>query len=77
MRTWRKLVFIEWEDAIHGHGWLEEGEIPEPCIAETIGFVLEETESHVVVAQTVAGEGFAQVLRIPRGMIRSLKKVSL
>jgi hypothetical protein len=70
-----KLVLIEWEDAAHEFGWLDEfpADNPAPHICHTVGWMMVKTRKHVVVAQTISGEdALAQTLQIPMGMVNSI-----
>jgi hypothetical protein len=70
-----KLVLIEWEDAEHKFGWLDElpSDNPEQVMCHTVGWLMVKTKKHVVVAQTIsADDALAQTLQIPMGMVHSI-----
>lgn len=74
-----KLVLIEWEDAAHEFGWLDEfpADNPAPHICHTVGWLMVKTRKHVVVAQTISGEdALAQTLQIPMGMVHSIRQLT-
>lgn len=68
------LVEITWEDAASSHGWeeLEETDIDEQ-LALTVGFLIKENGSRVVIAGTCGTTDSNNRIQIPRGMIRNMK----
>jgi hypothetical protein len=68
-----KLVLIEWIDAYHQDSW-QFGETPtanfEPCW--TVGFLMDQTKQGIVVAQTWFEEDCANLIAIPKGMIKKI-----
>lgn len=71
-------VEVEWEDACQSSGW---GRPPDPrdalerMVVRSRGFLVHDDRHHVVVAQSVASNGqLADVLTIPRGCIRRMKR---
>ncbi len=68
------LVEIKWEDAASSHGWeeLEETDIEEE-LALTVGFLIKENGSRVVIAATCGTTDSNNRIQIPRGMIRSMR----
>ena len=68
-----KLVLIEWIDAYHLDAW-QFGRIPvaefDPCW--TVGFLMDETKQGVIVAQTWFDGDCANLIGIPKGMIKKL-----
>jgi len=65
------LVVVEWVDAAHFDGW-QFGADPdntfEPCW--TVGFLLKDTEQGVTICQTWYPGDVANLIQIPRGMIK-------
>lgn len=71
-----KLVLVEWEDALHEFGWLDEFPKADPdhVMCQTVGWLMVKTKKHIVVAQTISGDdSLAQTLQIPMGMVHSIK----
>ena len=71
-----KLVLVEWEDALHEFGWLDEmpSKSPDDVMCYTVGWQMVKTKKHIIVAQTISGDdGIAQTLQIPMGMVHSIK----
>jgi hypothetical protein len=68
-----KLVLIEWIDAYHLDAW-QFGAVPvadfNPCW--TVGFLMDETKQGVMVAQTWFPGDCANIIAIPKGMIKKL-----
>lgn len=75
-----KLVLVEWEDALHEFGWLDEflKADPDHVICQTVGWLMVKTKKHIVVAQTISGDDSrAQTLQIPMGMVHSIKPLAI
>ena len=68
-----KLVLIEWVDAYHVDAW-QFGANPkadfDPCWS--LGFLMDENKQGVVLAQTWFDGDCANLIGIPRGMIKKL-----
>lgn len=69
------LVEVVWDDAAGlKHGWTAKHEKPEPYIALSVGFLIVDTESHIIIAQDTDGDGSHNGrTQIPRGMVKRLK----
>ena len=68
-----KLVLIEWIDAYHLDGW-QFGAIPvgnfDPCF--TVGFLMDDKKDGVLIAQTWFDGDCANLIGIPRKMIKKM-----
>ena len=68
-----KLVLIEWIDAYHLDAW-QFGNVPvadfEPCWS--VGFLMDETKQGVMIAQTWFPGDCANLIGIPKGMIKKM-----
>jgi hypothetical protein len=73
----RTKVLVVWHDAHSlSNDWCELSDIDnEPCVVETIGWLLSNTKSdHVVVAQSITGDdSLDSILCIPVGMVQSVQ----
>ena len=73
----RTKVLVIWHDAHSiADGWCEVADIDdEPCVVETLGWLLSDKKSgHVVVAQSITSDdGLDSVLCIPVGMVQSVQ----
>lgn len=69
------LVEIVWDDAAGlRHGWTAKEEKLEPYICLSVGFLIRETEDHILIAQDTDGDGSHNGRsQIPRGMVKKLK----
>jgi len=72
-----QMVLLVWHDAhaVNEGDWMEADEIgDDPCIVETVGWLLpEKKKDHVVVAQSVTDDGALDgVLAVPVGMVKKL-----
>ena len=77
----KALVKIIWHDAHAIVGtWLQLEDVPEddPCVVETVGWLLAEVKNgHVVVAQSHnSQDGYDHILAIPVGMVVETKLLS-
>ena len=69
------LVEIIWDDA----AGLKDGlkatrEMPDPYIALSVGFLVRESNDHIIIAQDTDEEGSHNGrTQIPRGMVKSIK----
>ena len=69
------LVEIWWDDASGiRHGWAAKSEKVEAYVALSVGWLVNESTDHVVIAQDTDSEGSHNGRsQIPRGMIKKLK----
>lgn len=68
-----RFVRVVWEDAQAIALWTRRGDPIEPQMCETKGHLVEETDTHVIVAATISGEEWNAGQQIPRKMIVSLE----
>lgn len=73
----RTRVLVIWHDA-HAvtDEWCDLSDIDsEPCVVETVGFLLDNAKhGHVVVAQSITNDdGLDAVMCIPVGMVQSVQ----
>jgi len=76
-----RLVLVEWEDADEVAGWFSvdeghksaAGTDPKPTIVHSVGFVIQETSERITLVSSIVKGGFGAILRIPNGMIRSVR----
>lgn len=68
------LVHLEWDDAGADNKWLTASdiEIDEDTVT-TVGFVVKETDRHVIIASTYWGSDVNATIQIPKKMIVSRK----
>ena len=68
-----ELVIVQWVDAYHLDGWMfgSDPEIdPSPCW--TVGFLSKKNRAGVLIAQTWYAGDTANMIYIPRGMIKKM-----
>jgi hypothetical protein len=65
---------VTWDDAAgFRHGWTSKEEQLIPQLAVSVGFLIRETEDHILIAQDTDADGSHNGRgQIPRGMIKSL-----
>lgn len=66
-----QLIWIQWADAYgSGGAWENAADVrAEVLICETVGFLLDEDDKVVCVAQTIHEDGIYNSFCIPKGMI--------
>ena len=70
------LVHIEWDDASDlDFGWKQDEDLkPTEEIITSVGFLVKETENHIVLASCVAADGFHNGhFQIPKALIKEQK----
>ena len=71
-----KKVLVKWWDSNVLHGWQSGEYETELALCETLGFLCEETEKKLVIAQTVSKYGaYLGVVIIARGCVESVREV--
>jgi hypothetical protein len=67
---------VEWEDAsvVDDGTWVDRATAPkpEPVIFQQVGWLIEITAEHLVLASCLSAEIMSARDRIPRGMVRSV-----
>ena len=69
------LYEVWWDDAAGlRNGWMERTEHPKPQMVISVGFLISETEDHIIIAQDTDPDGQHNGrTQIPRGMIKHAK----
>lgn len=75
-----RAVFVQWLDSTHGAGWNSISGHRSSCHLGpmlTIGFVVQETETHMLLAQSqsLPEEDCANTIAIPKVSIISVTKI--
>lgn len=74
--TDKRIVLVEWKDAVALAQWSAASCLQEPIHAHTVGWLLHDDDSYVQIAATIAVDGeYNQSMTIPRGMVISMKDV--
>ena len=69
------LVEITWVDAETDHGWEETSESDAVLpITTTIGFLIRETDDAYLVASTISETSSNGRIKVPKGMVKEIKK---
>lgn len=66
------VVVIIWDDAETAGGWEEIPEEIKPAIATSMGFLIKESDDHVLIASSYDERHVNGRLQIPRGMIKQI-----
>lgn len=69
------LVEVVWDDAAGlKDGWTAKHEKPEPYIALSVGFLINDGPDHILIAQDTDADGSHNGrTQIPRGMVKRIK----
>lgn len=68
------IVAVLWDDATALDGWSRGTEALQPCEVLSVGFLVRQTKTHIVLAQDISPDGL-QCGRgqIPRGMVKKMR----
>ena len=69
------MVEVIWNDASGlRHGWTAKSEVLEPQLALSVGFLVNESPEHILIAQDTDAEGSHNGrTQIPRGMVQRMR----
>lgn len=69
------LVEVIWEDiGEHEGGWISKADIIKPILMLSIGFLVADTDEHIVIAMDLCSDGTTnQRAQLPKGVIKKLK----
>jgi hypothetical protein len=69
------MVEVIWDDAAGlRHGWLYKTDPLVPQLALSVGFLIEESTDHIIIATDTDAEGSHNGrTQIPRGMVKKIK----
>jgi hypothetical protein len=68
-----KMVKVFWGDAWGRAGWSRDVKL-EPCLVESIGYLVDSNKEGVMLAQGIAEDGaYVGIGMIPKGMIKKVK----
>lgn len=69
------LYEVWWDDAAGlRHGWMDRTEKPKAQMVISVGFLVVDTESHIIIAQDTDDEGSHNGrTQIPRGMVKKMR----
>lgn len=74
-----RLVHVEWEDTVSVDDWTDVEEMDkEPCVCQTAGYLVRESERSIAISAGVSDQGDACcILIIPRGCVRKINDLTL
>jgi hypothetical protein len=64
---------ITWIDSVYVVSQIDISELPKPTVVESIGWLVEETDSHVTITRDKMGKDLRGVLCIPRCSIEYME----
>jgi hypothetical protein len=78
------LVLVNWEDAYSRQNWIADEDVDENFLDEAynctmVGYLIRNHKDYIVVAARASGDGLTYGLlqRIPRGMVRKIRKLKV
>ena len=74
MKRLYTLVEVVWEDCTAlEDGWTNRDENIRPALVLSVGFLVQETKSHLIIAQDIDEDGYKNGRsQIPRGMVKRM-----
>lgn len=72
-------ILVIWDDAEVSNDWeiQSEGDQLTEALVETLGFLVKETDKHLLIASTLSGEHTNARTKIPKGMVKAIHKVTI
>ena len=75
-----KIIYVKWCDANSNAEWFSIDEAKEwgqseEWEVESVGFLIEETEEYILIAQRLSGDVCGALLKIPTTWIRERKEL--
>ncbi len=67
------IVVIIWDDAETAGGWEEVPEEMKPALATSMGFLVKESDDHILIASSYDDKHTNGRLQIPKGMIKDMR----
>lgn len=74
-----KFVEVWWLDAVSGHDWMEEADLPDPTVILSRGWLVKETDKAYILSSSIdtREEGcVSEILTIPRGSVVDIRKLT-
>ena len=70
------LVEVIWDDAAVETGWIDPSIALQNQLVITVGFLVNESERHILIASTYSDDHVNATIQIPRAMIQTLTRLS-
>ena len=66
------LAYVKWEDAYSHDDWIavDEAQSYDPCIVESVGWLVDHSEKHVTIIQSLSSSEAGSRITIPTSYIR-------
>ena len=69
-----KRVEVRWSDAAHHHpGDWHDGKVDARAYVKSVGYLLNDTKTHIVLAQSRLEDSYTGVFSIPKSAVLSIK----
>lgn len=72
-----KVIYVEWLDAVAGCGWQAIDLVDGIHLCKTIGYLIKEDPSYIVLASTVSDNESNCRLSIPTAWIKKRKNIKI
>lgn len=72
-------ILVVWDDAEVSNDWEVQTESAklEEALVETLGFLVKETDKHLLIASTLSDDHTNARTKIPKGMVKTIHKVTI
>ena len=64
-----KIVKVDWKDAYETNGWSYDLSEMVPADCTTVGYLIQDCDTHITIASSTADHGVCACMTIPRGCI--------
>lgn len=77
-----RLFYVFWIDSVHAVGWQQKGEMPEPALVHSIGWMIDETDDaiwlapHYIPEREGVPEQLCGAMVIPRAAILQMRETA-
>lgn len=70
-----RLVEVIWDDAAVETGWVDPSIALQNQLVTTVGFLVNESDKHMLIASTYSDQHVNATIQIPKGMVQSLTEL--
>jgi hypothetical protein len=69
------LYEVIWDDAAVETGWIDPSIALQNQLVTTVGFLVNESEKHILIASTYSDDHVNATIQIPRGMVQTMTEL--
>jgi hypothetical protein len=70
-----KMKKVSWIDSKTVLSQITEDELPKPCVIDSVGFLVEETDEYITLARERIDSDWRGVIAIPKCCVKEIKDV--